>query len=130
MAAPEPTVLLGPRGLRLWEALHPDGARLSTADAMVAEEACRLVDRLDRFDEQMSQGAFLELDVVDDDTGAVTHVRVVVDRVVTEARLHALALAKLLHELRRIGTPASEDDGDEVDEVAARRARRLAAPAG
>jgi hypothetical protein len=126
---PEPGVLLGPRGLRLWAALHPHGARLATADAMIAEEACRLVDRLDAFDEQMTAGAFLELDVVDEDSGAVTQVRVVVDRVVTEARLHALALSRLLHELRRIGS-ASEDDGDEVDEVAAQRARRRSAPAG
>ncbi|HEX6968099.1 MAG TPA: hypothetical protein VF174_04695 [Micromonosporaceae bacterium] len=118
---------LGPRGARLWE--EEGGDSLTGVRRNVLEEACRLVDRLDRLDAILNgrDRAWLTLEV-DDETGGIT---VVVDKILSEARQQQLALKQLAAELRAGGgaaKPATE--GSILDQLAARRAQRLAKPAG
>lgn len=117
---------LGPRGRRLWEEEGGDG--LTGTRRMVLEEACRLVDRLDRLDAILSgrDRAWLSLELADDGT-----VEVVVDKVLGEARQHQLALKQLAAELRASGgTAKPAQEGSILDQLAARRAQRLADASG
>jgi hypothetical protein len=122
---------LGRRGRWLWGELA-EKANPAPSERVLIEEACRLVDRLDRLD-AISNGkdrAWLVVEVSDDGT----EVTVVVDKVLSEARQQQLALKQILGELRQASAGgkqgASRDGGSIVDQLAARRTARLADAAG
>lgn len=117
---------LGPRGRRLWEDEGGDG--LTGIRRNVLEEACRLVDRLDRLDAIVNgrDRSWLTLEL--DDDGQVT---VVVDKLLSESRQQQLALKQLAGEIRAGGGAVKPATGGSIlDQLAARRAQRLANPAG
>jgi len=116
------------RGRRLWDEMSGDS--LSGARRVLLEEACRLVDRLDRLDAILNgrDRAWLTLEVADDGT----EITVVVDKVLSEARQQQLALKQLAAELRQGADGSDEQDqgGSILDQLAAQRAKRLANAAG
>lgn len=117
---------LGLRGRRLWEEEGGDG--LAGARRVVLEEACRLVDRLDRLDAILAgrDRVWLSLEVGDDG-----EVQVVVDKVLSESRQQQLALKQLSAELRASGGDTKPKTGGGIlDEIAARRKARIADAAG
>jgi hypothetical protein len=124
--APRPRKL-GARGSRLWQEEGGDG--LAGARRVVLEEACRLVDRLDRLDAIVNgrDRAWLTLELAED---GLT-VEVVVDKLLSESRQQQLALKQLAAELRQ-GASADKPaaGGGALDQLAARRAARLANAAG
>lgn len=119
---------LGTRGRRLWRDVVAEGEPGPAAQVLL-EEACRIADRLDRLDAVLSgdRDAWMRFHVSDD--GA--EVTVVVDKPLSEARQQAVALRQLVAELRQ-GTAEkpSGQEGSIVDQLAARRAARLADAAG
>lgn len=114
-------------GQRLWDEMGGDG--LSGTQRVLLEQACRIVDRLDRLDAILNgrDRAWLTLDVGDD--GEIT---VIVDKVLGESRQQATALKQLFAELRQglSGGGEQEHGGDILDELAAARKKRLADAAG
>jgi hypothetical protein len=120
---------LGTRGRRLWRDLTT-ASRHGPAQLVLAEEACRLADRLDQLHALLSgeASAWASLQLASDD--GATEVTVIISSVLSEARLHATALKGIVTELRQ-ATPsvaASDPDIDPVqaihDEVARKRAQR------
>ncbi|MGN9802052.1 hypothetical protein [Micromonospora sp. L32] len=117
---------MGARGARLWE--EEGGDSLTGARRVVLEEACRLVDRLDRLDAIVNGRDRAWLTLETDDAGGIT---VVVDKLLSEGRQQQLALKQLAGELRAGGGAAKPATGGSIlDQLAARRATRLANPAG
>jgi hypothetical protein len=129
MAAARTPAGLDTRGRRLWRNLT-SANRLGPAQLVLAEEACRLADRLDQLHALLSgdASAWASLQLgSDDDT---TEVTVIISSVLSEARLHATALKGIVTELRQT-TPsvaATDPDMDPVeklqDEVAKKRRQR------
>ncbi|MGW3808844.1 hypothetical protein [Micromonospora sp. NPDC005113] len=114
------------RGRRLWD--EEGGDELAGARRVVLEEACRLVDRLDRLDAIVNgrDRAWLTLEL--DDAGEIT---VVVDKLLSESRQQQLALKQLAGELRAGGATAKPATGGSIlDQLAARREKRLSDSAG
>ncbi|MEU5549216.1 hypothetical protein ABZ738_05555 [Micromonospora sp. NPDC047793] len=114
------------RGRRLWE--DEGGDTLTGANRVVLEEACRLVDRLDRLDAILNgrDRSWLSLEMGDDG-----EVQVVVDKVLSESRQQQLALKQLAAELRAAGGAGKPATGGGIlDEIAARRKARLADASG
>jgi ribosome recycling factor len=74
---------------------------------VLIEEACRLVDRLDRLDAIVNgaERSWLKLEYADDGV----EVTVVVDKVLTEARQQQIALKQIVAELRQAARQAVED---------------------
>jgi len=118
---------LGKRGRALWDALARERA-LDGPAGVLAHEACRTVDRLDRLDGALRRKGheWFDLDADPADDGQT--VRVVVDGVLSEARQQQNALRQILATLGVAVLPESASaGGDGVDDVAARRAARRAA---
>lgn len=123
----EPDVALGARGRRLWDALLEE-ADYGPRQVALIEEACRLTDRLDTLDDSLrNRTPWLELFEDEDRDGEVT---LVIDKLLSEARQHALALKQILSEIRQGGAESKRGEEDDVDEVARARALRLANTAG
>lgn len=116
---------LGTRGCRLWRQLT-DGAELQPAERVLAEEACRLADRLDRLDAILrgDEDAWMRFRVNEDGT----EVTVTLDKALSEARQQQVALKTLLAELRQSrGSKPQEQPKQEAsrrDELAKRREER------
>ena len=114
-------------GRQLWDELSGDS--LSGARRVLLEQACRIVDRLDRLDAILNgrDRAWLTLETGDD--GEIT---VIVDKVLAESRQQSTALKQLFAELRQGESAGGEQDqgGSILDELAAARAKRLADAAG
>lgn len=112
----------GPRGAELWSAM--EGLELGPAHRVLLVEACRLADRLDRFDRVLTGGKWF-FDRRDDDD----RVEVVIDAVLSEARQHAQALKALVSELEprpKVGSsPVPQVNGGAgIADLAARIAAR------
>lgn len=126
-----PAVRLRARGQQLWRDLTAAGEP-SPLERVVIEEACRLADRLDRFDAIVNgrDRAWLTLELGEDGVD----VTVVVDKALSEARQQQAVLKQLVAELRALaakGTSAAPAGVSEFDQLAARRrARRLPDAAG
>jgi hypothetical protein len=118
---------LGERGARLWRELGGDN--LDPAKKVLAEEACRIADRLDRLDDFLRgrEDAWLRFRARNED-GSI--VQVVVDKALAEARQQAVALKQIVAELRQGGKDKPETGGSVLDQLAARRAARLANTTG
>jgi hypothetical protein len=122
-------VALGDRGRRLWRDMSGD--ERTGADRVQLEEACRLADRLDRLDGILSgePGEWMRFRVSED--GA--EVTVTLDKALDQARQYAVALTQVL---AKLGQGKSDDKPEEgkgasiLDQLAARRAARVANPAG
>lgn len=120
----------GARGQRLWDALTSS----SDADAawlVLAEEACRIADRLDRLEALLAgdgkEWARIEFAARSDRK----EIRLVFDDALAEARQQANALRQIVTTLG-VGR-ASEKASKELsalDQLAAKRKDRRAAPAG
>ena len=129
---------LGPRGRRLWRELVA-AHQLGPAQLVLAEESCRLADRLDRFNAILAGDESTWFELVDPE-GSGTTVTVTVTSVLSEARLTATALKGLITELRQAtsrepGQPAAADPagggGSNVTDLRARiAAARSSASAG
>lgn len=106
----EPPAGLRDRGLRLWREMS--GLKLGPTHVLLLERACRLADRLQRLDELLEGGDWLDTAAkhADPDEGVV-EVRVVVDRALGETRQHEIALKLLVAELRHAGRPATAAGG-------------------
>lgn len=142
----------GTRGERLHADLIAD-ERLGPAERVLAEEAGRLADRLDQLHTHLAGGDWLRFDrLVEEEFGEESLTVIVrVDRVLAEARQHAVALKTVVAELRAatagrrpasgaVGPPVGTEAGGErpaggsggaggLGDLAARIARRRA-PAG
>lgn len=99
------------------------------------DEASRITDRLDRLDRLLSGDAESWIDIIEG--RGHTELELVINAPLAEARQQALALKQIFTELRQMGViGASGSDGKdkaeggEDDELAARRAKRIAEAAG
>jgi hypothetical protein len=108
---------LNTRGRRLWRDLT-SASRLGPAQFVLAEEACRLADRLDMLHALLTgdASAWASLQISADD-GAM-EITVIISSVLSEARLHAGALKGIVTELRQTSPAVAAGDTD-VDPVAA-----------
>ncbi|WP_157631970.1 hypothetical protein [Catelliglobosispora koreensis] len=123
------------RGAALWSDLHKRGV-LTPAARVLAEEACRIVDRLEKLDHLLSGDAESWIDIVET-RGNPELAELVINAPLAEARQQALALKQIFTELRMMGALAAADSGaqptaggGEDDELAARRKARIADAAG
>lgn len=118
--------VLGDRGARLWQ--EEGGDKLTGGRRVLLEEACRTVDRLDRLDAILNGGSgeWMRFRVSEDGT----EVTVTLDRALAEARQQATALKQIVAELRQGAAVEPETGGSVIDQLAARRAQRLANSAG
>lgn len=123
------------RGRRLWRDLT-DGKAIEPAQRVLIEEACRIADRLDRLDALLTGDAEDWVRLVDD-RGDPERQTVVIDKPLAEARQQATALKQIIAELRQAGAVAGTSGKDQPsgeasvrDQLAARRAKRLADAAG
>ena len=107
------------RGSALWDALVAKDT--STADRVLAGEACRLADRLDKLDELLAGDVELWC--------RLTHrlqtrdYELKIDGAAAEARQAAAALRQIFSQLAKASAPQSAGD-DLDDELAAKRAAR------
>jgi hypothetical protein len=123
---------LGARGRLLWTELTRAGD-LSPGHLVLAAEACRCADRLERLDGILRDGqdrAWLEVITIPAglEDASVTF-DLVVDKLLSEARMQQLALRQMVAELRtsRALPAGSGTGGDPVDdELERRRAERAA----
>jgi hypothetical protein len=104
-ATPRAPAHLGTRGRRLWRELAAGGA-LTAADAVLAEEACRIADRLDRLDALLrgDVDAWAYIDYPDNGP-----VRLVVNSALAESRQQAAVLKTICAELRQSARKAGAD---------------------
>lgn len=99
-------------------------AGLAGPGRALAEEAVRMKHRLDTIDDLLTGGQeWVDLLVKTPDTVA----EVTVDKPISEARQLALALATVLKTLAGMDVREAEKPADVADEVAKRRAEKLAA---
>lgn len=104
-----------------------DGDELTGAQRALAEEACRIVGRLDRLDGILAgePGEWMRFR----SNGDGTEVTVTLDRALAEARAQAVALKQIVAELRqsaaKVVAPSKPEGGS--DDLAARRAARRTA---
>lgn len=112
-------------GRRLWREMQGD--TLSGSRRVLLEQACRIVDRLDRLEAILNgrDRAWLTVQIADD--GEAT---LMVDKLLGESRQQATALKQILAELRQGEDAKPETGGGVLDQLAARRAARLANAAG
>lgn len=109
-------------GRRLWDEMG--GKALTGSRRVLLEQACRIVDRLDRLEAILNgrDRSWLTLDLGDD--GELT---LSVDKLLGESRQQATALKQILAELRQGADAESQTaGGGALDQLAARRAARLA----
>jgi hypothetical protein len=117
------TPRFGPRGRELFEAMAD--VDMGPAHRVLLAEACRLADRLDRFERVLSGGRWF-FERRDEDE----RVEIVIDNVLSEARQHASALKAIVTELEArpragVAAPSSRSGRAGVADLAARiQARR------
>lgn len=114
---------LGPRGALLWAELSAAGS--SPGRRALAEEACRITDRLDKLERLLEGTASDWIDIIEA-RGDDDRLMVVVDKPLAEARQHALALKAIITELRQSGSVQVAEGGDPIDELARARLTRQA----
>jgi hypothetical protein len=122
---------LGKRGTQLWRDLGRQGT-FDPSERVLIEEACRIVDRLDRLDDLISGDADSWLSIIEQ-VGNPESTKLVINAPLAEARQQALALKQIFTELRQMRGQAADPDaagGGSSDELAAQRAKRLANTAG
>ena len=122
---------LDERGKLLWSDLWKQG-KFGPAERVLIEEACRIVDRLDKLDRLLKGDAESWLDIVES-RGNPELAELVINAPLAEARQQALALKQIFTELRQLRALATADpdagkkaEGGDDDELAARRKARLA----
>lgn len=84
----------GPRGTELWAAMQ--SSEMGPAHRVLLIEACRLADRLDRFEDVLSGGYWFFAKVSEENPDQA---EIVIDNVLSEARQHAAALKTIVTEL-------------------------------
>lgn len=123
--------ILDSRGAHLRFDLRKQHEGDAAALALI-EEACRIVDRLDELDRILSRPPTSWLDALDTDSDG-TPIKLIINAPLAEARQQAMALKQIFTELRQMRAQAHADPdegGGEEDELAARRAARIANTAG
>lgn len=97
MARRTPTGL-GPKGRRFWREVSTL-RDLGPGEAVEVEEACRIMDRLDRLAEAVLSGDYVQMMDERVDDPMVREFRLVVNGALAEARLQAMTLRALLTSL-------------------------------
>jgi hypothetical protein len=121
-------VTLGPTGDRLWRELGGD--KLTGGRRNLAIEACRIADRLDKLDRLLRGDAQDWLEIVET-RGNPERQELVINAPLAESRQQATALKQIVAELRQSGGVSQAGQGGSIlDQLAAKRAQRLANPAG
>jgi hypothetical protein len=93
-------------------------------------QACRIADRLDALDRLLAGDARDWLEIVET-KGNPERQELVIDKALAEERGQATTLKQLIAELRQSGGTEQQDQGGDIlDQLAARRAARLANAAG
>ena len=119
-----PTGLLA-RGKALWSALC-DQYEIDAATAVLAADACRTADRLDRLDGILRGRSkeWITFEAKEDGSG----LDVIVDNALSEARQQQLALNQILTTLGvgKLDTPKQAKGGGLINELAERAAAREA----
>lgn len=114
------TSTYGPRGRRLWTALHKGVARDAATDVLI-EEACRIADRLDQLDRllrgDVDEWIRIELPSLDS-----VELVMKINPLLSEARQQAATLQRLVANLQTKAEPTATGS-DALDELVARRAR-------
>lgn len=109
----------GPRGRRLWTALHKGVVRDAATDLLI-EEACRIADRLDQLDRllrgDVDEWIRVELPSLDS-----VDLVMKVNPLLSEARQQAATLQRLLASLQTKPEPAKQGS-DALDALLAGRA--------
>lgn len=122
----EPAGLLA-RGKAMWEALNGT-YQLDAATAVLAAEACRIADRLERMNGILRGRSkeWISFEQRDDGSGGFD---VIVDNALSEARQQQLALNQILKTLGvgKLDTPRQQKGGGMLNELAERAAAREAA---
>lgn len=98
---------MGARAARMWR--EEDGDTLTGGQRALLEEACRIVDRLDRLDAILDgdPGEWLRFRVSEDGS----EVTVTVDRALDQARQQAAVLKQIIGELRQAGAGKQAGQG-------------------
>lgn len=123
---PPPT--LGERGRKVWAAITATH-ELDPAGRVLAEEACRIADRLESLDAILRGDVDTWAVITDEYTaGGKRTVKVVLDDALGEARQQALAFRALMATLK-LGTAAERqtERTSALDQLAARRTERRTA---
>jgi hypothetical protein len=97
---------LGSAGARLWQALT-EGRELTAGNAVLAEEACRIKDRLDTLDKLLSGDKATWFSLRDAHREGEDVIHVVVNSVLSEARQQANVLRQIV-----AGLPVKGDNDD------------------
>lgn len=105
--APEPPEPQQTRGEWLHEQLLKDET-LGPGERVLAEEAGRLADRLDRLDEHLSDRRWLQFEVAPYSSDKTTTVIVKLDRVLAEVRQQQEVFKGLIGELRQAAIAAGK----------------------
>lgn len=132
--APKPPAGLGPRGRKLWGLLGDEGL-LKGPQLMLAEEACRQADRLEKLDRLLRGDVECWARIVQK-RGEDHPPELVINAAAAESRASQTTLLALLTRLQgptakgKTTTTTPEATSDGVDDIAAARARRLAGPSG
>jgi hypothetical protein len=121
---------LGVRGSELWAALS-EGRTFDAAWGVLAAEACRAADRLEKLDEllrgEVGAWASIEFD------GAQRRYVVVFDDALAEARQQASALRQLVSQLKlgaSVTAPRVVEERSALDDLESRRRARRSPAAG
>lgn len=121
------TTTFGPRGRRLWTALHKGVVRDAATDLLI-EEACRIADRLEQLDRllrgDVDDWARIQLPSLDS-----VDLVLKVNPLLSEARQQAATLQRLIASLQTKPEP-SKQGSDALDAILAGRAAGPAAPKG
>ncbi|MCU1590038.1 MAG: hypothetical protein JWP11_1294 [Frankiales bacterium] len=122
---------LGPRGRKLWSQLHAGGKVFDPLADLLAEEACRIADRLEQLDAILTGRSAEWITFREVDDGG-REVQVVVDGALAEARQQATALKGLIAQLEKARPPAEPEKpkASATNDIQRRRAERLAARPG
>jgi hypothetical protein len=103
---------LGPTGRALWEQVMA-AEKLGPMQRVLLMEACRIADRLDKLETQLTDPESEWLRVEPDYENPTAPVEVVVDKALAESRQQATALKGLIAEIRQASKVASaEPKGD------------------
>lgn len=119
----------GSRGDRLFAALV-EGGVLGPAERVLAEEAGRLADRLDRLDRHLQGREWLRFDPGEYEAGGAVEIVVRVDQVLAEARQQQAVLKQIVGELRQSAAsrkPGRTSDSGPASGEAAGRGGGIAA---
>jgi hypothetical protein len=118
---------LGTRGRALWRDVLAE-RDLDPAGRALLHEACRMADRLEQLDQILRGDIATWAVIADDYAGGKRTTKVVLDDALGEARQQAATFRQLLATLK-LGTAVErQTERGSLDQLAARRADRLAVP--